>query len=364
MQRCGQCGFELTDAAIKMGYCPNCGSVLRVDGAPQPQSHVTESPYPSPSGSGYGPPPALASGAPVASGEAQPLAPALLPVAPPATEGTPSPGVPEGLNVKMRGAPSSVASDVPAPPAAPASPPSQVIIQRRGGAGAGIAIALLVLVLAAGGVLYAFGSNGVGPLAQFVHGTAKTSVAVNPTTLPTATVAATSLPTATTVPPTATPQPTVPPAPPNFTLFKAADGSYGLNVPANWTQSAVTATGITGTNFRSALTSQDFVQIDQGATSTFDPTKVADYVRNFAASSNGTSIVMTQSATTTTLGSNTWMSASATYLANGAQHKVVGLAITHGDSTYLVFYDALASAFADDPGTTYDTMVKSFTFLA
>ncbi len=352
MQRCGQCGFELTDAAIKMGYCPNCGSLLRVEGAPPPEARVIETPY----AANPAAPPVLVLRPPAHSLEDQPVPPPMLPVASPAVA-PPSQGVPEAV-VARGAAPPPTAQPGPATPAMPTT----VVVQRRGGAGAGIAIALLIIVLAAGGVLYGFGSNGVGPLARLLRGSTTTTSAVAPTAVPSAT--ATVLPTATTVPPTPTPLPTVPPAPQGFKAFTAADGSYGLNVPANWTQSPVAASGITGTDFRSALTSQDFVQIDQGAVTSFVPERIVDYVRNFATSSNGTAITVTQNTGGTTLGRNTWTSAVGTYTVSGAQHKVVGLAITHGQSTYLVFYDALASAFADDPGTTYDTMVKSFTFLS
>ena len=360
MQQCGQCGFKLTDAAIKMGYCPNCGSLLRVEGQQAPMSHVMEQRSFADANQGAAPFAQISPPTPVTTSQAQPLPPPVLPIAP-GGKPTASPYTPERLSQPINPPPPPAVNEPNIPPSA-ALPPAPVA-SRRGGPGAAIAITILIVLLAAGGALFVAGRNGSGPLAEVVKGSSTTTAAaptIPPTAIPTATLPA---PTATAVPPTATPQPTVPSPPPNFTTFTSTDGTFGLNVPSDWAKTPVTSGTLTGTNFKSPLSTYELVAVDEAPSGSLDPQKIVTYVQSFATNSGGSNIAITQDATTTVIGQNSWMSAEATYQAGDGQHHMRGLAIAHGQNVYLFFYDALASGFQTDPGTKYDTMVKSFTFL-
>jgi hypothetical protein len=238
--------------------------------------------------------------------------------------------------------------------------------QRRSPLPAILGTVFILIAVALGGLFIA-GNRGVGPLAAATHTTSTSSTVAqtaSPTALPTETV--TPAPTDTPVPPSPTPQPTVPPAPSGYTTYTSGDGVFGMNYPNDWTppDANPTAQGaFTPYQFTSQTTSNENITIDRSNT-TLTPSDIETYLGNYAVSSGaGSTFVITQHTATQTLGATTWMAAEGTYMSNGMEHKVIGLAANDGANGFLFFYDAPIGSFDAAPGSTYDTMVRSFTFL-
>jgi hypothetical protein len=339
--RCEHCGRKLTAAAIAMGFCPHCGTLLG-DAAP-PLVTVQEVP-------GY----AMTTqreriGLPAGSEQVPSQQEAFL---------FPERGPNSGES------PYTAQSATPLPPthfvdaASPVSPSLSVTPHRN--PLLGIVVTLLVVIIVGAGALFVVGQNGKGPFASVSRSTSGQSSAT-----PTVAPSATAVPaTATPAPPTATPQPAVPTPLAGFSTFLSADGVFGLNYPSAWTSTPTSpANGETFFNFSADFARSEFVQVVESATPISVKTVGTTYLANYAASSNGTNFQLTQDATSQPIGSNTWMMAQGTYIGNDGQHKVIALAIDHGEQGFLVFYDAIAGQYQTGTGSSYDTMVKSFTFL-
>lgn len=225
---------------------------------------------------------------------------------------------------------------------------------------------VFILIAVVLGALYIAGNRGIGPLAAGTHpGTSSTASQTASPTAPPADTATPVPPTDTPVPPTATPQPTVPPAQAGYTTYTSGDGVFGLNYPNDWNapDANPTAQGnITPYNFVSQTTTNEAVTIDRSSV-TITPSNIQTYLENFVVNSNGSSFAVTQSPTSQKVGATTWMVAEGTYMTSGGEHKVIGLATNDGSNGFLFFYDAPISSFNAAPGSTYDTMVTSFTFL-
>ncbi len=392
--RCGNCGHKLTGAALALGYCPHCGVELRKDmGAASPEALVQEE-YASPPDrvSAAPPMPALPPPADYAPPRTSVPHPSLMtfpPTPPPGSLPTTNGQTPPAANIPPAAprpplivSSARTSAPLPAPPPPPqaplatpavvnAAPPVMTSPPRKGTAAPAIIGTLFVLLALVLGGLFVAGNNGQGPLAAFVRnghttaGVSGTSPTTVPTTAPVSTTAPTATaipPTATPVPPTATPQPTVPPPPTGFFTFTSTDGVFGLNYATDWTTGNTPQGSFTDFSFASPTTSFEKVDVDE-FTSPIQTNAIVTSVRNYAASSNGTNVTVTQDATSQQIGTNTWMTAIATYSANDGEHKVIGLAINHGTTGVLFFYDAPIGSYHTDPGSIYDTMVKSFTFL-
>jgi hypothetical protein len=227
---------------------------------------------------------------------------------------------------------------------------------------------LFILIAVALGGLYIAGNRGIGPLAGGTHpgntSGSTASLSATPTVQPTNTAA--PAPTDTPVPPTATPQPTVPPAPSGYSTYTSGDGVFGLNYPTNWNAPEAnppTQGAYTSYSFTSQTSSGEAVTIDR-SNATITPADISTYLGNYAVSSGaGNTFVVTQNPTTQTQGSITWTVAAGTYTVNAEEHKVIGLATNDNSNGFLFFYDAPIGSFNAAPGSTYDTMVTSFTFL-
>jgi hypothetical protein len=391
--RCGNCGHKLTAAALALGYCPHCGAELRKDAGAEAQHALVQEEHKAPADFFAAPPPTPALPPPAVpdytlSPRASAPHPSLMTFPPPppgeapaTNEHSPPAGPPPAPRPPLivtsaqspappppPHAPAAASPSVNTPPP-PAAPPVIVVPARKSSAAPAIIGTLLVLLALVGGGLLVAGNNGQGPLAAFVHNT-HTSTGVSgtsPTAVPvgTATAAPTATaipPTATPAPPTATPAPSVPAPPAGFKTFISTDGVFGLNYPTDWTTGNTPLGGFTDFSFTSPTTSFEAVTVDEFS-STIQTSDIVTSVRNFAASSNGTNVTVVQGAKSQQIGTNTWMTAIATYDANDGEHKVIGLAINHGSSGVLFFYDAPIGSYHTDPGSNYDTMVKSFTFL-
>jgi hypothetical protein len=399
--RCGHCGRKLTAAALALGYCPHCGSLLRSDDeGPMRRMGVHEDrqdpALPAPSQAALPPPDAYAAQAMPPGRTSLPQHPSVMsfpdamqsPTTPPSSMNgrtsvpqpsahpppqysqgytsqgyTSTPGY--GASSATPGGPGAQPGPMveAAPP--PVMPPPLPPQPNRRSSTPAIIGTVLVLVAVTFGALFIAGGNGVGPFAHAAHTATTTSAAstATPGITPVATATSAPVATDTPVPPTATPLPAVPTAPAGFTTYNSTDGVFGLNYPTSWTTSTTPPNnGITGFNFVSPLSSSEAATVDESDTA-IDPTNIAVYVRNFANSSNGTNVQITQAPATQTIGKNDWTVAQATYTANDGEHKVIGLAINDGTTGLIFFYDAPSSSFHTDSGSSYDVMVKSFTIL-
>lgn len=299
--QCGQCGRELTAAAIALGYCPQCGTHLEPESTSPGHSGASQAL------NDAGSPPAIQSGS-----HPEPVPHSPVPIAP---------------------------------------PPAAITTYRNTGAVPAILIVMLVVILAIGAALVVRPDWRTELLASGnIPGTHKTPVA-----------SATATATATPLPPTPTPLPAVPPPPVGYKTFTSADGVFGWNVPTAWTPSTSSNGGATSANFVSP-DQLEFVQVTS-TSSTIDPASIAAYLQTFATSSNGTNFQVTEPANQTDINQTTWERAQATYMLNNEPQQVVGFAANHAGHGYILLYTAPSGSFQAGAGSTFQTMVNSFTFL-
>jgi len=326
MQQCKNCGRTLTEAALALGYCPSCGTLV------DPAAPSTPTP--------------LAVSQPVVN----------TPLPPPESKAD-NLTTPQPPSSALQPAP-LISPPVQLEPAASPPPPSITrTVQPRNNAGLIVAIiAILLLISATGGTLAYVGQQGQGPFAGY-FGKTTVIIAATATIIPTATVAPTQ-----TVAPTATPLPSVPPAPVGYQRFISTSKLYGLNYPALWTTNDIPGNAIDSTGFISSDQSE-FFQVSE-TTSLVTTTDVSQYLTTFVNNDSGSNFQLTAPAQPFSTGSNTWTEAKGTYTANGKSYSVVGLAINHETHGYIVVYSAQVAAFKTVAGSTFAQMIGSFTFLS
>ncbi|MBA3823350.1 MAG: hypothetical protein H0X24_05500 [Ktedonobacterales bacterium] len=200
-----------------------------------------------------------------------------------------------------------------------------------------IGIVSAVVVVALIGSLFVLGKGGAGPLA---------ALGATPTPVPTAT--------ATPLPPT----PTVPPAPAGFTTYTAADGSYTIAYPSDWSPSP--AGGADTSAFVSADAQDFFVSL---STPGQEPTsKYPSLASAFAGGTGATNVKISTTPTKVILGANTWTKFPGTMTFVNKAYTIDILGTTHANSTFFIFYFAPTSAFKTVESTDFTVMVTSLVF--
>jgi hypothetical protein len=342
--QCSVCGREVIPASLALGFCPSCGNPVgagvsfAAHGAPSParlpEAQIASSTQSRPI---IDAPPQIY---PILSDVS------TLPPAPQVSRPLPGTAYSRLDDVAPAESPPPAQSGIPEPAAAaPAA--------RRGGGAVTALLVALVLLIAGVGVLFATGKSNalLGLFGQSIHvGTAATPIP------PTATA------TVTPIPPTATPKPTVPPPPPGYSTFISQDGTYGMDVPADWQHSSLTANDTVSDSFGSATTGE-FIQMTESS-APITPSNIVSYLQSFVAGSNGLAFHVTVSAATVTINGNTWERAQGVFTLNGQGQSIIGLAIDVGGHGYVFIYTASVANFDTQPGTAYDQIVSSLTFLS
>ncbi len=325
--RCATCGREVIHAAQELGYCPSCGTAVGAERAPASSAAIA---------------PPIVDAPPFVPAVSRPIDPYAMPAAlTSAPFLTPDSG--ESEHLAMASPPAELAP--PSMPTLPGLPPPR----RRGNAGLAVGIVLVLLAIASGGALYIANNRNLGPLSSI--------------TPPIAQATATSMPTATAtpLPPTPTPAPTVPPAPTGFTTFTSGDGSYGMNVPTAWTHKNTNGSDAVMDSFASTATNE-YVLCTESAT-TITPDSIATYLQNFVTGYNGGGFHITKSASSVTIGPNTWETAQGSFQSGGQGQSVVGYAINQNGHGYILIYAAPVTSFNTGNGSDFNQIVTSFTFL-
>lgn len=221
--------------------------------------------------------------------------------------------------------------------------PALAPVKKKGanGLAIGLIVGVAVVIVALIGSLIFLGRSGAGPLATVTH----------PTPQPTAT-------------PTLIPSPpplAVPPAPAGFSTFNANDGSYGLNYPSDWSQTAQTTSGITSEQFSSPDARDVFLTIPLSGT--VPTSKYQQFGENFATRSSATNIHFAAAPTSVTIGSNSWNKETGTFTFQGLAYACVVLGSDRSAGTFLAIYLAPKTAFSTVEAASFTPMVQSVTFI-
>jgi hypothetical protein len=298
--RCGHCGRKLIDAAIELGYCPSCGT------------HLANSVS--------------------ARNPSQPLL----------VQSTSTPEIQS----------SSGSSSVPV--TVDSSSSSLSSIGSKPSMPVTIIIGAVVTLLIAGSIVWFF-SSGKGQF--FGNKISSTSATNTPGILITPTSVATS--TTTPSPVIAIPSPTL-----GYSLYRGPDGSFGLNYPSNW--------GKTTTQTNSDATRYTFISVDQSEmvrietrNTAIDLKTVADIMQGFVTDDNGTDLQSLLPVTTYPYGpSNVWTGAQGSYMNSNGPQKLFVLAINHNEHGYIFVYKASSLSYNIIAGSSFASMISTFTFLS